>query len=345
MSQKFLAVLTIVSLFVMIFAGCEAEKKETTDSVIKTDQAQQVPVKPVTPPIQTTEKLSEANVGLKFKTGDSATYKSGYKTKQFIKLDMAVKTRVKDQDNFRDVDVIFSQDIQAIKAGNAIAKITVKDIVVLTKNSEDTTYDFDSRRGSDKEKPLYKLIGKSYTISISPDGKVVPVDLKNVASMKLTGTDNAVFKSLFNPKEIVNRHEIHLPKKNASKVTQGKGWSKVVWSHPKIMAKKTFEKAYVLKSVDGNVANVSMSAYETDKPAEGDAPKGGGFGPMSKMFDTQEKYTGQMKFDVASGKVIKWNETCNAIYVITDPSSKSEAGGPASLTMGLIHTIKFEKVD
>lgn len=318
MSQKLFIALTVISMsFTMFITGCGSVSKYP------------------------------AKIDLNLKEGVSSTYKSGFETTQFVKLDMAVKTRVKDQRNFKKVEVTYTQDIQTVNAdSSALALITIKDVSVLIRDTEGVSFDFNSSKETDKAKPLSAVIGKSYTISISSDGMVKPVNVKEVRTLKITGSEANVVKSLFSDAAIIARHEIHLPKKDASTIKKGEGWSKVVWSHPKIMAKKSFEKTYVLDAVNGNVAKVTMAAYETDKVAEGvSSTQASQFGFMSGMFDTQEKYTGGMKIDVKSGEVLSWNEKCVATYVVTDPTSKNDKKEPASLTMGLTHIINLEKVD
>ncbi|MCF7955713.1 MAG: hypothetical protein K9M75_07930 [Phycisphaerae bacterium] len=313
MSQKLLVGLTVVSLLVAMFiTGCGPEEK----------------------------------IGLKFNSGDVSTYQAGYETKQSVELDMAQETPTKDKHNTKKVEVTFTQEIQSVNDdSSAVAKITIMDISILTKDSDVVSFSFDSSKPEDSKRPLNALIGKSYTINISSDGTVTPADGTAIRSVKITGSERNVAKNLLSDEEIISRHEIDLPKKGASSLKKGQGWAKVVWSHPKIMAKKSFEKSYMIDSIDGDVANVTMTAYETAKTAEGPAPKGSGFGFMAGMFDSQEKYTGEMKIDLASGKVVKWDETCIADYIVTDKTSKNDKGEPASLKMGLTHSISLEKID
>jgi len=312
MSHKLLVAFIGVSLSVVFFAGCGPQAK----------------------------------ISLNLQKGDVTTYKAGYETTQSVVLDMAQQTPNKDKHTSKKVEVTFTQEIQGINEDStALARITIMDVLILTKDTDVVSFSFDSSKEADSKRPLNALIGKSYTINISPDGKVTPADAAAIRGVKVTGSERNVARNLFSDSEIIKRHEIHLPEQGASRVKEGQGWSKVVWSHEKIMMKKAFEKSYVVDSITGNVANVTMTAYETDKVAEGSPPKGSGFGFMAGMFDSQEKYTGQMKIDIKTGKVIKWNEICVANYIVTDKTSKNDKGEPASLTMGLTHSISLEKLD
>ncbi|MBW8016771.1 MAG: hypothetical protein FVQ82_11335 [Planctomycetes bacterium] len=321
MSQKMLVALTVVSLtIVMFFAGCGTE------------------------------------LAIKFNPDDISTYKVGYQTKQSVILDMAADTKTGDQYTSKNVDVTFTQEIQSINDDlTALAKITIMDIMFNTKDNKGASFSFDSRKDEDRKRPLNAIIGKSYTINISTDGRVTLADATDIRKVRVSGTtERRVAESLLTEAEIIKRHEIHLPNKEISTISRGRGWSKVVWSHPKVMAVKSFEKNYVLKSItDDGIANVTMTAYETDKIADGQPPKPGLFALLAKSFDSQEKYTGQMQIDLESGKVVKWSETCDAAYIITQEDlSKSFNKGSgkskddsASLKMSLLHTISLEKLD
>jgi hypothetical protein len=321
MSRKLLVALTVVSMSVVMFlAGCGTE------------------------------------IAMKFNGGDVSTYKAGFQTKQFLELDMAKKTDAQDGGSSKSVEIVFTQEILSVNEDlSALAKITILDLTIKTKNNKGAEYGFDSRKKTDSKRALNTFVGKSYTMTISTDGKITPVDITGLSGIRISGRERMFASELFSEKGIIKRHSIPLPAQGASSISRGRGWNEIVWSHPKIMAVKAFEKSYVLDSISGDgIANISMEAYETDKMAEGDAPTAGPFALFAKAFDSQEQYTGEMQINLESGKVIKWSETCNASYVVTEDDisrgfnknvKKDDKTKPASLTMGLKHTINFEKID
>lgn len=297
-----------------------------------------------------------SEIAMKFTPGDISTYRSSYQTEQSVILDMVKETSAKDSGTSKKVEVTFAQEIQSINEDlAALAKITIVDIKYYYKDNKGGTFSFDSTNPADKKRSLNALIGKSYTINISSDGSVTPANVAAIRSVRVTGVERRIAQSLLDDKEIIKRHQVPLPGKDVSKVNPGRGWSKVVWSHPMALSVKAFEKSYVLKSIkDDRIANVSMEAYETGKIPQGAPPKPGLFSMFSKAFDTQEKYNGQMQIDIESGKVLKWTETFDASYVVTEAGltnvfkeglENNKDASSASLKMGLINKVSLEKLD
>jgi hypothetical protein len=318
MSQKLLVVLAVVFMSSVLFlTGCTPEVKES------------------------------AQIALKLTSGDSSVYKVAFETIQDYKFDQPSIDKVKIEQNFTRVETTFLQEINSINGNStASATITLKRIAVLMKDREGVKLDFDSTRPEDKKKPLSGLVGKSYLINITSDGKVSVVDAANIRKVAIKSMEGRIAANLLTDAEIIKRHEvIALPGKDASILQEGATWSKVVASHPKLLEQKSFEKTYTLEEVgSGNVAKVSMNAYQSDKSTEGPVSKNQ-FGPMAKMFDTQEKFSGEMKIDLESGKVIDLNEEFIATYIATDASGNKLENGPDVLTMGLTHSISIEKIE
>jgi len=338
MSQKLLVALTVIS-FSLALTGCGPEQKDPQPVDVDVTSVKTVD------PVETVS----AGIALKFNAGESAIYKQTTKTIQDYKFEqpnVGEKGEVKIEQNLTKIETTFLQEIQSVNAdSSAIAKITLKGILVYIKDRNGVKIDYDSGREKDKDDPLNALVGKSYTISISSDGKVKVIDAKGARSKPIEGLAGRVSKNILSDKEIIARHEICLPGKEASTVETGKGWTKVVQSHPKLLEQKAFEKSYVFEGVDGNIANVTMTALETDKAVKGASPQGGGFGIMAKMFDSQEKYKGNIKFDINAGQVIDLKEEFVATYIASDTTGKSGDKGPDTLTMGLTHIITIGQVD
>ncbi len=69
--------------------------------------------------------------------------------------------------------MVFNQQVQSINAaGNAIEKITIKELKYYAEVKDNKTLDFDSTKDKDPNNALFALVGKSYTIEITPSGKV-----------------------------------------------------------------------------------------------------------------------------------------------------------------------------
>lgn len=353
MSHKVFVALTVASLsLMMLFAGCIAVPIEPAavvddaSSDSNTKEAVKIEVEsPVAPAVEADPVF--AQIALKINSGDSSTYKSSFEVIQDYKFEQPSINKIKVRQNLMKVETTFLQKVESVdKDLTAVVKITLKDILIYIKDRDGVKYDFDSERTENKQKAFSDLIGKSYTINVTSDGKVRVADTSDIRTVTMADLEGQILEDFLGDGEIIKRHEIiSLPNKAVSTVEVGKGWSKVVPSHPKLLEQKSFEKNYILESInDDSIATVKMTAYESDKTADGPAAQGK-YGVFAKMFDTQEKYRGEMKFDLKSGKVINLKESFTALYIASDMTVKNTDEDLDTLTMGLTHTISFEKID
>jgi hypothetical protein len=96
------------------------------------------------------------------------------------------------------------------------------------------------------------IVGKRYTIELSPAGNVVKVVDANEA--RLAARRGSVIPvdalSLLRPEAIASRHSlIMLPPLNANKITVGGKWSKMKEISFGLMGSKSYEKVYALTQV------------------------------------------------------------------------------------------------
>jgi hypothetical protein len=112
-------------------------------------------------------------LALKFKPGETTTYRlitENTNGLEFEGKDPKDPSFIGGETGTR-IEMEFTEEIQSVdEKGNASAKITIKALKYLAKHKSVTTIDFDSSEG--KEHLLGKLIGQSYTIEITPAGKV-----------------------------------------------------------------------------------------------------------------------------------------------------------------------------
>jgi hypothetical protein len=193
--------------------------------------------------------------------------------------------------------------------------------------------------------PLAKLIGKSYKIKTSPCGQVSVIDVKDARAV----SNDKFVKSFLDDKSIMLRHGIKaLPDLGNSKVKLGQNWSKVASPPPGMLDPTNFEKTYTLSNMEkGRIAHIKMNAVPTSKAAEEKTSKSeSGMGVFAKMFDTDNKWDGQLVIDLESGNIQKYNETLISTYVAAEESRvQVEGKGPDTLTMGLTSSSSLEKLD
>ena len=249
------------------------------------------------------------------------------------------------------IEITFAERIQSIdEQGNAIADITIKELKFLTKVRDKTILDFDSSREKDQDIALAKLIGNSYTIKISPVGRVLEVTNVNNAQASFEGSSSAhkIALSLLSTEAIKERHTLAaFVASDRKQLIPGDTWSDIKSFSFERMGSKTYEKIYTLKQIKniGNrqVAIVEMNAIPSSEMAE-ELHKEQPTGFWSKMFDNIETYTGELKFDLTAGKVETYHEGLNIEWIMVDPNPKN-GEEPSVIRMKAARSYKLEKID
>jgi hypothetical protein len=302
------------------------------------------------PPPSSADTLS-----LKFTQNDSTVYKVITEAQRIIKGEGALldESTFKGGTTSNRAEMTFTQQIQSVDdKGNAVAKITIDKLSYLAKVKDDVTMDFDSFREKDKKSPLYKLIGQSYTIEITPEGQVSNIVDVSQAQAAVAGSspDNEAASILLTPEAIKLRHTISaLPAAEKNQLRQGDTWNNVKPFNFGMMGSKSYERIYTLKDIEDadnrRLAIVEMGARPSaGTPAEPNQVQA--MGVFSKMFDNTEAYTGRLKLDLTAGKVEEYLETLQSEWFAVDPAAeKKPDSAPAALRMTATHFYHIEKID
>jgi len=296
-----------------------------------------------------------ATLALKFTPQDSTTYKVTTQTEKSVKFEGSLpdKTAFKGGCTGNKIEMTFTQQIQNVDdKGNAIAKITIKGLKYSAKVKDNPVLDFDSSREEDQNSSLAKLIGQSYTIEIAPTGEIAEViDVKRArAVVRGISSANKTASKLLSTDVIKERHAISaLPVTGKNQLRAGDNWSSIKAFSFGLMGSKSYEKIYTLKEIedqDGHrIAIVEMNAIPTSEMAE-QLHKERTTGDFSKMFDSTETYTGQLKLDLTAGKVEKCLEELRSEWVVAEPTTGQESDKePAMLKMSVTRLYHIEKID
>jgi hypothetical protein len=293
----------------------------------------------------------QVNLALKFNIGDRTSYTIAEEDTKDFKFEQPSLNKVRFEPRSVTSQIRFLQKIESVgKDKAAVAKITIKALKYFAKDKGEVKLNFDSSREGDKNKPLAKLLGKSYKIKLASDGSVQVVDANKIRKAVTAGQAYRVAKALLSDKSIQKRHKIpSLPDTDKSLLSTGDSWTRVETPQVRLMVPKAFEKTYTLKKVTGQgksrVAVVNMNADESPTTPVG-ASRMGGIGLFANMFDTDETYTGQMALELATGKVAKYNEKLVTTYTAAEPSAKQKPDkGPDVLTIKLTYSTVLEMVD
>jgi hypothetical protein len=331
----------------LLTAGCTKPVEKPADT--KTESPESTPVK-----VEPEEQKQTAKLALKFVPEDSTTYKVTKDADNSLTWESPDANKPKGftgGHTGRKSEITFIQQIQNIDdKGNAVAKITIKQLKYLLTIKNDITMDFDSSRQQDRQNPLYKLIGQSYTIEMTTSGEVTKIIDANDARAAVKGTSAAdkTAANFLSDEAITERHTIPaLPPADKSQLSTGGNWSSIKSFSFTMMGAKTYEKIYTLneiKAVDNHrIAIAQMEAVPSaEKAKEQYEEQSASF--FANMSDNTETYRGELKLDLTKGKVEEYSEELITEWLIVDPNPK-EGEPPAALKMGAVRSYSIEKID
>lgn len=370
-----LAVIVICSL--LLSAGCAPFAEETIEPKIVIEEEKPTVVEEEKPKVEEEEKPKvveeekpkvveeekpkvveeekpAVELALKFTPQDSTTYKLTTEAHRSIKWEGPVSNdpAFRGGNTSSTIEVTFTQQIQSTdEKGNAVAKITIDSLKHLSIIRDNPALDFDSTREKDQKNPLAKLIGQSYTIEITPSGRVSKIIDVNQAQEAVRGTSSAnkTALAMISSNVIKDRHTISaIPDPEKKQLRTGDNWSRTKTFSFGLMGQKSYDRIYTLKDVtDTNnlrFAVVEMKANPTTEMAE-QMHKEKTIGDFSKMFENTETYTGRLKLNLTAGKVENCLEKLQSEWVAVEPSvGKKENKEPAVLIMTATRLYLLEKI-
>lgn len=321
-------------------AGCTKPSGQSAGIEVK-------PQKTIETEVMTAQTEDTAELALKFVPADSTTYKVAMEGGKSVRWEGSAPSPKGFQGGHTSnrMEMTFSQQIETVgDQGNAVARITIKELKYLETVKDKVVLDFDSSR--DKDTPLNNLIGQSYTIAITPSGEVSAIIDANDALAAAAGDTKAT--ALLSADSIKERHAVSaLPGAGENELRAGESWSKIKSVSFDMMGAKTYEKIYTLKEVRsiGNrrVAIAEMEAVPSVTDAVG-VQQGQPTDLFSKMFDNTGSYTGELKLSLTEGKVVEYREELLVEWFIVDPNPRKDEP-PAALKMGATHVFSIARVD
>jgi hypothetical protein len=250
------------------------------------------------------------------------------------------------------VEITFTrQTISTDPNGGDVVKITIKELKYLAKVRDKIALDFDSSREKDRDNPISKLIGQSYTIKLNASGEVSKVvDVNDArAAIEGGGISNARAIQLLSPEAIKEQHSIPaIPPDMKKQLIPGKRWSDIKTFSFGPMGAKSFERIYEIKEIiesDGRqIAVAQMNAVPSAAKAK-ELYKEQSTGVLSSMFDNTETYIGRLRLDLTSGQIEEYNEEFRAEWVVVDPLATKQEKEPDILRMSATRIHIIEKVD
>jgi hypothetical protein len=334
--------------------------EEEKPKVVIEEEKPKVVIEEEKPKVVVEEEKPAVKLALKFTPQDSTTYKYIKEATRGIKWEgpKSDDTAFRGGQTSSRSELTFTQLIQSTDdKGNAVEKITIKSLKHLSIIRDNPVIDFDNSREKDQNNPLARLIGQSYTIEITPAGRVSKIIDANQARAAVKG-DTATHKTvlaMLSDNVIRERHTIPaMPAPEKNQLRKDQNWNSIKTFSFGLMGTRSYDRIYTLKEVTNSdnhrFAIVHMTANLTTEKAE-ELHKEKAIGDFSKMFDNTETYTGRLELDLTAGKVEKYIEILQSEWIAVEPmvgqkdEKEEEEKEPAVLTMTATRLYSLEKTD
>lgn len=289
-------------------------------------------------------KKSKIQVVQQFTPQTTEAYEVALTITKDFKFEQPALGKLRQEETTTEIRMTCDQTIEKVnEEGWAEALVTIRGLACKMIKQNEVQLDYDSRRESDLKNPLQKLIGQSYKIRLSPDGKAEPLDLSTVKFNDIPGLEGRLAKRIFTNEEVIKRHEVLALPDQPGAVASGSSWERIVPSPPGLLSSKSFRKVYTLINIkeqnDAKLATITMTAGESAVPADAQTA-GAGLGIFAKMLDNEDEYTGRMILDLNTGKIREYNETLVSSYVAQEANPKATPEqGPDTLVIRFIQQV------
>ena len=205
---------------------------------------------------QTNDNPQTIKLALKLKQGQSQTCRLQTLSQRKVSVQGAQSEALA---NFQGgqttdkIEMVFDQYIEKTNGvGNAIEKITIKELKFFAEVHDKPVLDFDSSKNTDPNSALAALIGHGYTIEVTPSGKVATVVDVNDArdAIENKPSDKEAALRLLSEKTIEREHSIPLPNANDDELSSGDTWSNVVSFDFGLLGVKSFERTFKIEKIE-----------------------------------------------------------------------------------------------
>ncbi len=337
----------------------KVEPEKTVETKVepeKTVVSKVEPEKTVETKVEPEKQKPTVKLALKFIPDDTTTYKVTTEAQKSVSWEGPLPSKpsaFKGGRTSNRIEMTFAQQIKSVNdQGAAVAEITIKQLKYIAKVRDNTVLDFDSSMEKDQDSPLAKLIGQSYTIEITSSGQVLKVAEVSRAQAATKGSSPAhrTAQTLILADVVKQRHAIPgLPTGDKTELSEGDNWSSLKTFNFGMMGSKSYERVYELKEIKDSDNRKLALAGMNAVPSSENAPelhKEQATSFLSKLFDNTEDYTGQLKLDLAAGKVEFYTEKLKSEWLAVDPEAlQKNDTEPAALRMTALRLFQIERID
>lgn len=354
-ARNTVALSILVALFMLFFIGCAPETKvETQTQPAAEEQAagEEMMIEAETSPQDAAQAEVKVEEAVETAPLSVYTYKVNDLQRKDYQFNQPNADKSVEKSSELATEMVFDQAVKSIdEQGNTIAEITIKSLKYKNTSDDEVRIEFDSSNEANTQSSLAKLIGQSYTVKISPSGKVVEIsDIESARSAVSSGSDATLAARLLNRDNIERRHEIlSLPDEGYKSLSAESKWTRVVSSPRGVLMPKKHEKLYEVKEIINDarskLALVEMSAVPTSKETK-DSSNLTPAEVFSNFFDSIDTFTGRLLIDVNTGKVYDYSEDFKSKYTAAQlPKNAADANQPDVLELMFTQQHSLELVD
>ena len=340
MSGRILLCLAIVVVGLMVFfVGCaeQAEPVLTADKEVQPDSPVAEPepiepkvveavepesIEPVTAEAEPAAEQVVSSLALKFEPGQVKYYREISEYIKDFKHEKPWPEESEIRKSTTRTEIVFLERIENVTdAGSAVAKITIDYLKQFSESPNGAQIDFYSNRPGNEDDPLNELIGQSYSIKISPSGRIEVIDANQARSAVASGSASELVLYLLSDAQIVKRHSIlALPEDGNKEFKTGDNWSRTEGSPKEMLQPKIYEKVYTLEKIrkqdQRRLAVVKMEATATDWSVPGKMDLSG--------VEQSDSFQGLLIIDPDTGALVQYSEKLIAEWIA---AGKSESQG------------------
>jgi hypothetical protein len=294
----------------------------------------------------------EADLKLNFSPNQTHTYKAVSQSRKDYLFDQPNENKKTEKMSEVIVEMTYDQTVESVdEQGNANAKITIKGVKYYSRDKDGVDTDYDSSKKGSSPADLKKIIGMSYNIKITSDGKVIEVSGRKDIIDKITGRLAAkLVRSILSEEALKNIHSIKsLPDTDKSKLKLKDTWLRKGRSPKSALVVKSFDKEYLVKDIretaGGTIADIQMRATPASAKSGEVIADYGSMGVFGNIFESNEDFSGHLKLNLNSGEVLSYEETFIGKYTAVQPPEDGSDDGMLRLELGYteIHSIDAVK--
>ena len=293
---------------------------------------------------------------MKFILGQTTGYKVTTETEKSIRWEGDASKKPKEFKGGATgnrIEMGFDQEVLEVKDnGDALIRVTIKTLAYVGRVRGAVVLAFDSSNDQDRQNPMAKLIGQSYTIRMTPRGAISDPVQAEPARQAVQGgeREHRTALKLLADRVVKERHEVTaLAALKAPTARCRDQWSNIERFSFGILGEKVYERVYTLDKIsetdEARTAVVRMKGIPSAAMAE-ELHQAQTANPFAAMSDSSGTYNGRLELNLDTGQIGEYIEQMDMQWLLADPVAV-QRGDPAPAVLRMIskQLYKLERTD